>query len=76
MNLGVLRLDQTMSILLAMNKQRLRSLLHMSKENVYMRPKVNSNLFEISHRFEMLFRLHDSLHGDFTAATFQTMTRL
>ena len=35
-----------------------------------MRPEVNSNLFEIS------FRLHDNLHGDFTVATFQTMARL
>ena len=32
----------------------------------YMRPEVNSN------RFEMLFRLH----GNFTAATFQTIARL
>ena len=45
-------------------------------EHVYMRPKVNSNRFEISNRFEMLFRLHDNLHKDFTAATFQTMARL
>ena len=29
--------------------------------------KVNSNRFEISNRFEMLFRLHGNLHGDFTA---------
>ena len=34
-----------------------------------MRPEVNSN------RFEMSFRLHGSLHGDFTAATFQTIAR-
>ena len=33
-------------------------------------PEVNSN------RFEMLFRLHGSLHRDFTAATFQTIARL
>ena len=31
-----------------------------------MRPKVNSNRFEISNRFEMLFHLHGNLHGDFT----------
>ena len=41
-----------------------------------MRPEVNSNRFEISNRFEMSFRLHGSLHGDFTAATFQTIARL
>ena len=35
-----------------------------------MMPEVNSNWFEISNRFEMLFRLHGSLHGDFIAATF------
>ena len=29
-----------------------------------MRPEVNSNLFELSNRFEMSFRLHGSLHGD------------
>ena len=34
-------------------------------EHVYMRPKVNSNRFEISNRFEKSFRLH----GYFTAAT-------
>ena len=45
-------------------------------EQVYMRPEVNSNRFEISNRFEMSFRLHDNLHGDFTAATFQTIARL
>ena len=39
-------------------------------EHVYMRPDVNSN------RFEMSFRLHGKLHGDFTAATFQTMAKL
>ena len=33
-------------------------------------PEVNSNRFEISNDFEMLFRLHGNLHGDFTAATF------
>ena len=31
-----------------------------------MRPEVNSNRFEISNCFEMLFRLHGNLHGDFT----------
>ena len=41
-----------------------------------MRPEVNSNWFEISNRFEMSFRLHGNLHGDFTAATFQTIARL
>ena len=44
-------------------------------EHVYMRPEVNSNRFEISNRSEMSFRLHGSLHGDFTAATFQTIAR-
>ena len=39
-------------------------------------PEVKSNLFEISNRFEMSFRLHGNLHGDFTAATFQTKARL
>ena len=29
-------------------------------------PEVNSNWFEISNRFEMSFRLHGNLHGDFT----------
>ena len=32
-------------------------------EHVYMRPKVNSNRFEISNRFQNSFRLH----GNFTA---------
>ena len=45
-------------------------------EHVYMRPEVNSNRFETSHRFEISFRLHGCLHGDFTAATFQTMASL
>ena len=40
-----------------------------------MRPKVNSNWFEISNRFEMLFHLHGNLQGDFTVATFQTIAR-
>ena len=39
-------------------------------------PEVNSNLFEMSNRFDMSFRLHGNLHEDFTAATFQTMERL
>ena len=46
------------------------------KEQVYVRPEVKSNRFEISNRFEMSFRLHGNLHGDFTAATFQTIARL
>ena len=33
-------------------------------EYIYMRPRVNSNQFEISNRFEKLF----CLHGDFTVA--------
>ena len=41
-----------------------------------MRPEVNSNRFEISNRFEMSLRLHGNLHGDFTAAIFQTIARL
>ena len=41
-----------------------------------MRPEVNSNQFEISNHFEMLFRLQGTLHGHFTAATFQTIARL
>ena len=45
-------------------------------EHVYMIPEVNSNRFDISNRFEMSFRLHDSLHGYFIAATFQTIARL
>ena len=61
-------------------------------EDVYMRPEVNSNRsefrtrlhdtrkksnrFEISDRFEISFRLHGNLHGDFTMATFQTILRL
>ena len=40
-----------------------------------MRPKVNSNRFEISNRFEMSFRLHGNLHRDFIAASFQTIAR-
>ena len=40
-------------------------------EHVYMRPEENSNRVEISNRFEMSFRLHGNLHGNFTAATFQ-----
>ena len=35
-----------------------------------MRPEVTSN------RFEMSFRLPGNLHGDFTAATFQTIAGL
>ena len=44
-------------------------------EQVYMRPEVNSNWFEISNRFEMSFHLHGNLHRDFTAAYFQTIAR-
>ena len=44
--------------------------------HIYMRLKVNSNRFEASNHFEMSFRLHGNLHGDFTAATFQTIARL
>ena len=53
-------------------------LLHMPCyfEHLYMRSEVNSNWFEISRRFEMLFCLHGNLHGDLTAATFQTIARL
>ena len=40
-----------------------------------MRPEVNSNRFEISNRYEMSFRLHGNLHGDFTAATFKTIAK-
>ena len=45
-------------------------------EHVYMRTEVNSNQFEISNSFEMSFCLHGNLHGDFTAATCQTIARL
>ena len=45
-------------------------------EHVYMRTEVNSNQFEISNSFEMSFCLHGKLHGDFTAATCQTIARL
>ena len=41
-----------------------------------MRLEVNSKRFEVSNHFEMSFRLHGNLHGDFTATTFQTMARL
>ena len=44
-------------------------------EDVYMRPEGNSNRFEISNRFEMLFRLHGNLYGDFTGATSQTIRK-
>ena len=40
-----------------------------------MRPEVNSNRFEISNRFEMLFHLHGNLHKDFTVASFQAIAR-
>ena len=41
-----------------------------------MRPEVNSNRFEISNLFKMLFRLHGDLHGNFAAAIFQTIAKL
>ena len=41
-----------------------------------MRAEVNSDWFEIFNRFQMSFRLHGNLHGDFTVATFQTMAGL
>ena len=43
---------------------------------VYKRPEVNSSRFEIRNRFEMSFRLHGNLDGDFNAATFQTIAKL
>ena len=36
-----------------------------------MRPEVNSNRFEISNRFEMLFRLH----GNFTVSNLEISSR-
>ena len=39
-------------------------------------PEVNSDRFETSKRFEMSFRLRGNFHGDFTAATFQTIAKL
>ena len=45
-------------------------------EHVYMRPKVNSDRFEFSNCFEVLFYLHGNLHGDFTVAPSQTIARL
>ena len=45
------------------------------QQHVYMRPKVNSDRFEISNRFEM-FHFHGNLRGDFTAATSQTIAKL
>ena len=44
--------------------------------HIYMRLEVNPNRFEASNHFEMSFRLHGNLHGDFTEATFQTIARL
>ena len=52
------------------------SLCLFALEHVYMRPEVNSNQFEISNRFEILFCLHGNLHRDFTAVSFQTIARL
>ena len=43
--------------------------------DVYMRPEVNSNRFENSSGFGILFRLRGNLHKDFTAASFQTIAR-
>ena len=40
-----------------------------------MRPEAKLKRFEISNRFEMSFRLHGNLQGDFAAATFQTIAR-
>ena len=40
-------------------------------EHVYMRPKVNSNRFEISNHFEKSFRLH----GNFTASNLEISNR-
>ena len=51
-------------------------LLTMVFEHVHMRPEVNSSRFEIRNRFEMSFRLHGNLDGDFNAATFQTIAKL
>ena len=51
------------------------ALLLISLKHVYMRPDVNSNWFEISNHFEILFGLHGNLHEDFTATTFQTIAR-
>ena len=42
-------------------------LLTMVFEHVYKRPEVNSSRFEIRNRFEMSFRLHGNLDGDFNA---------
>ena len=50
----------------------------MGQDHIYMRPKVNSNRFEISNRLEKLFRLH----GNFTLSNleishrFQKLSRL
>ena len=41
-----------------------------------MKPEVNSNPFKISNHFEMSFRLHDKLHGEFTGTAFQTIAKL
>ena len=38
-----------------------------------MRPEVNSNQFEISDHFEMSFRFHGNLHGDFTSDFLATL---
>ena len=64
------RMEWMVSILIAYLHQRLLAAIINFWEHVYMRPEVNSN------RFYMSLRLHDSLHGDFTASTFQTIARL
>ena len=51
----------------ANNKVQIQKLHFSFLGDVYMRPKVNSNQFEMSNRFEMLFCLHGNLYGDFTA---------
>ena len=53
----------------------IKQLIILRLSYTYMRPEVKSSRFEMSNRFEMLFRLHGNLHGDFTAATFETMAR-
>ena len=39
-------------------------------DHVYMRPEVNSNRFEISNRFEKLFRVH----GNFATAVYMAIS--
>ena len=68
--------QRTCALTATSNESALINFVSGKLEHVYMRPEVNSNRFEISNRFEMSFRLHGNLHGDFTAATFQTIARL